>query len=314
MHTKKDILYSIIIPHKNIPDLLKRCIKSIPCNNDIEIIVVDDNSDKEILDSAKLYLLNEERTNLSFIYTKEGKGAGYARNIGLKQAIGKWILFADADDFFHEKFYSIIEKYRNTNHDVIFFHTYSVISDTLTRVNNREDIFELYLKKQDINLLRYVSHSVWGKMYSREFINKYDIKCDETPASNDVLFSGLVGIHANNIQIDKNELYCCTIRKGSICTKINKKNVEARIQVALNYNNTLMNHSINVKYWMNTFGPIISLIKIDCFVGLKYFIKYLHYSQYRRLYLDFTQSGNRFIKRILGKNSDKEFRKIQSKQ
>ena len=35
---------SIIIPHYNIPDLLMRCLKSIPISEDIQVIVVDDNS------------------------------------------------------------------------------------------------------------------------------------------------------------------------------------------------------------------------------------------------------------------------------
>lgn len=314
MQTKRNIIYSIIIPHKNIPELLIRCIESIPSKSDIEIIVVDDNSDPNILKSSNIELLYKKYSNLRIIYTTENKGAGYARNIGLKQASGKWIIFADADDFFHDNFYSIIEKYENEEHDVVFFRTYSLTSDTLSKVNSREDVFELYLKKQDLNLLKYVSHSVWGKMFSKKFINEHDIKCDETPASNDVLFSGLVGIYANNLQIDKSELYCCTIRKGSICTNINQKNVEARIQVAINYNDILKDNSINIKYWMNVLGPIISLIKIDYSLGFKYLLKYLRTTQVRRICLDFMQSGNRFVKRIIGINSDKEFRKVQFKQ
>ena len=37
-------LFSIIIPYKDIPDLLIRCLKSIPVSEDIQVIVVDDNS------------------------------------------------------------------------------------------------------------------------------------------------------------------------------------------------------------------------------------------------------------------------------
>jgi len=36
--------FSIIIPHKEIPDLLMRCLRSIPVSEDIQVIVVDDNS------------------------------------------------------------------------------------------------------------------------------------------------------------------------------------------------------------------------------------------------------------------------------
>lgn len=39
-----DVKYSIIIPHYNNPELLMRCLKSIPVSEDIQVIVVDDNS------------------------------------------------------------------------------------------------------------------------------------------------------------------------------------------------------------------------------------------------------------------------------
>ena len=41
----KTFNYSIIIPHRNIPQLLQRCIDSIPSRDDLQIIIVDDNSD-----------------------------------------------------------------------------------------------------------------------------------------------------------------------------------------------------------------------------------------------------------------------------
>ncbi len=47
---EKEIVYSIIIPHKNIPLLLQRCLDSIPQREDIQIIVVDDNSSSDIVD------------------------------------------------------------------------------------------------------------------------------------------------------------------------------------------------------------------------------------------------------------------------
>ena len=68
------INYSIIIPHKNIPNLLQRCLDSIPNREDVQIIVVDDNSDPNIVDFDKFPGLN--RCNVEVIFTKEGKGAG----------------------------------------------------------------------------------------------------------------------------------------------------------------------------------------------------------------------------------------------
>ena len=88
-------LFSIIIPHYDIPDLLMRCLKSIPVSEDIQVIVVDDNSP-----DADTYLERYpelSRPYLEFIRTTKGGGAGYARNVGLDHAKGKWLLFADAD-------------------------------------------------------------------------------------------------------------------------------------------------------------------------------------------------------------------------
>lgn len=42
--------YSIIIPHYNIPELLQRCLDSIPERDDVQVIVVDDNSDSSKVD------------------------------------------------------------------------------------------------------------------------------------------------------------------------------------------------------------------------------------------------------------------------
>ena len=39
--------YSIVIPHYNLPALLRRCLGSIPQRDDIQVIVVDDGSSEE---------------------------------------------------------------------------------------------------------------------------------------------------------------------------------------------------------------------------------------------------------------------------
>ena len=84
--------YSIIIPHKNIPKLLQRCLDSIPRREDTQIIVVDDNSDPAKVDFTHFPGLSDPSVEVYF--DKSGKGAGRARNIGLEHAKGKWLVFA----------------------------------------------------------------------------------------------------------------------------------------------------------------------------------------------------------------------------
>ena len=97
--------YTIIIPHKNISTLLQRCLNSIPERPDVQVIVVDDNSDPAVVDFENFP--GKDRKNTEIYLTKEGKGAGYARNVGLRHAKGEWLLFADADDFYTENAFII---------------------------------------------------------------------------------------------------------------------------------------------------------------------------------------------------------------
>ena len=77
--------YSIIIPHKDIPELLQRCLNSIPQREDIEVIIIDDGS------KAVPVLTREDAELVALL---ENGGAGHARNIGLQHAKGKWVHFS----------------------------------------------------------------------------------------------------------------------------------------------------------------------------------------------------------------------------
>lgn len=103
--------FSIIIPHKDIPDLLMRCLRSIPVSEDIQVIVVDDNSAGA--DSYFKKYPEMSRSFWEFIRAPKNGGAGYARNIGLDRAKGKYVLFADADDFFTYCINDILDEYKN---------------------------------------------------------------------------------------------------------------------------------------------------------------------------------------------------------
>ncbi|RGR36532.1 glycosyltransferase family 2 protein [Phocaeicola vulgatus] len=273
---KVNILYSIIIPHYNIPELLQRCLNSIPDLPSFQVIIVDDCSDGKIVDFR--YFPGMERENVKCIFLKERHGAGFARNLGLRYACGKWVLFADADDFFHKDFYNIISAYEKSSYEVVYFDSYSVFSDTLVKTYNREDIFKKYVDTKDENVL---------------------------------LFSGLAGLYATKLKIDKRVLYCCTIRSGSICTQINISNIKARIFVARKFNLILKDNSIDAKYWMNLIGPILSLMRIERRIGGTLLLDYFMHTQWIRIYYDLCDSGSRFIKRLGGVNKDKDMRKLQ---
>lgn len=155
------LMYSIIIPHKNIPHLLQRCLDSIPQRKDVQIIIIDDDSSPEIVDFV--HFPGQNRTDVEVVFTKEEKGAGYARNCGLEKARGKWLLFADADDFFLPGFWNTLDIYCDTDYDLITFRAESVNSDTLKPVLPRQANYEKIAEDMDLEILKYRNDVPWAK-------------------------------------------------------------------------------------------------------------------------------------------------------
>ena len=121
-------VFSVIIPHYGIPELLRRCLASIPQREDLQVIVVDDASD--LTQEEKDNYPGLDREGCRVIFTTEAGGAGYARNVGLRHATGKWLLFMDSDDFFLESCLRLLEKHYDDPSDLVCFRCTSVWSDS----------------------------------------------------------------------------------------------------------------------------------------------------------------------------------------
>ncbi|MDD2494938.1 MAG: glycosyltransferase family 2 protein [Tissierellia bacterium] len=258
------INYSVIIPHKNIPDLLERCLQSIPIREDIQVIVVDDNSDPDKVNFLEFPGLNRKNTEVYF--TKEGKGAGYARNVGLTKAKGKWLIFSDADDYFNECFNDLLDKYLNIEVDLVIFQTNSIDAVTLDQIESRGKSYNKWIKKsfnygEILEELRYKLHPPWGKFVSRKLVALYKIKFDEVYSSNDVMFSVLTGHYAEKILIDLNYLYCSTVRNGSLEYSRSLKNIEPRFFVSIRHYKFLLSKN-KVRYRINIWEYLLKMIKI----------------------------------------------------
>jgi glycosyltransferase involved in cell wall biosynthesis len=272
---EKNIIFSVIIPHKNTPDLLNRCLSSIPRRKDIQIIVVDDNSNPDKVDFANFPGLNDPYIEIIFGKNENGrKGAGYARNLGLERSTGKWLLFADADDFFMGNAFASLFKYGDSDADIIFFKADSCYSDTYEKANrNRSNILiDNYLnkKKYSENQLRYRHLSPCGKMIRTAFIQKKNIHFEEIVAANDRMFSVLAGHQAQSINCIDLALYCITVTKGSIAHTISLENLESKYITLLHCNDFLK--KAKVKHCQYSILPDLLLARK---FGFSTFFKFL---------------------------------------
>lgn len=209
--TKK---YSVIIPHKNTPELLQRCLASIPKRVDIQVIVVDDNSDLDKVDFYHFPGMDDECVEVYL--TKDGKGAGYARNVGLKHAKGKWLLFADADDYYVDGTFDVLDKELNEDLDVLYFNVTSNSTRKEARASCIAGKYEDYFKTKDDTLVKFGIRSPWNKCIFSKLVFDYGLVFDEVPVGNDAMFNLKMSGYARKYKIISERLYCLTDTEGSI--------------------------------------------------------------------------------------------------
>lgn len=247
---------SIIIPHFNTTKKLLRLINSIyqkEVNFDrLEVIIIDDNSDED-LESIIKYI--DKLKNIRVVKNNSGtKGAGACRNIGINLSSGKWLIFADSDDYFTSNYYEIITGFIESKNEIIFFPPTS-INELDGSVSNRHEFFEdsimNYLDEKSYKnelILKYKIVVPWSKMYSTKLIKKNHIYFDEILVSNDVLFSNKTGLYADRIGVSKDNIYCVTKDIGTLTTTFNKKNYYTRLEVFVRSAKFLKCHLSNADY------------------------------------------------------------------
>lgn len=227
------IYISIIIPHFNRPPMLSKLLSTIPNNPNIEVLVIDDHSTAYLSD---LYECKLRYSNMNIVFYENSdnkKGAGTARNLGITLAKGKYLLFADSDDWFLPEWETILKAARSSNADIIFFPPTSQALDG--RVSRRHQDFAnliyLYLNcpshRHEIRL-RYQYCSPWSKLIKRKMVKDNHILFDETPYSEDMLFTGKIGCLAKQIQVIDKVIYCISEHNDNNTSIINEYAIKYR--------------------------------------------------------------------------------------
>lgn len=112
---------SVIIPVYNCEKYISACLESVLAQSftDFEVIIVNDGSTD---DSQKICAGYETRDTRIVIITQKNSGQGAARNTGIKNASGRYILFVDADDTIEiELLKDTVSIANETDCDMVFF-------------------------------------------------------------------------------------------------------------------------------------------------------------------------------------------------
>lgn len=162
---KKNIRVSVIVPIYNVEYYIERCVRSLleQTMMDIEFIFIDDcSTDKSIV------ILNSIITDYPFrlpyikiIRHSSNRGVSVARNTGLSEANGEYIIFCDSDDWIEKEMYEDMYNIASTRqYDIVLC---DVIMHT---VNKTQGLRTVDSSQDKLKMLSdYISHG-WNFVYN----------------------------------------------------------------------------------------------------------------------------------------------------
>jgi glycosyltransferase involved in cell wall biosynthesis len=188
------MLLTIIIPMYNVAPYLKECVNNIKISDvEYEILMINDGSPDNSLEIAER--LSSDNSRIS-IFSQKNKGLGGARNLGIDNAKGKFILFLDADDLLilnDFKFLSVM------NEDIIEFNSKNI-------TENRAVISSFMvgnLEKSIDGINYFFKHpsmfSACNKIYNLNFINSNHLRFTEKIYIEDFEFNTRAFFLAKNV-------------------------------------------------------------------------------------------------------------------
>ena len=173
--SKEKVLISIAVPVYNVESYLKSCIDSLLAQTyrNIEILLIDDGSTDQSGNICDSYAQKDGRIR---VFHTENQGVSSARNRGIEEAAGRYLIFVDSDDAIHSQLLECYMQYADSDSVLLCGMTESeeelcqMKPDNLNqqiRKYDREHFSMIYAE----NLI----NSPVNKLYQLDILKKYQI-------------------------------------------------------------------------------------------------------------------------------------------
>lgn len=245
-----DDLITIIIPVYNVEKYLPKCIDSIinQSYKNLEIILVNNKSTDSSLNICKNY--EKMDTRIKVINTDK-KGVSYARNIGIKEANGKYLTFVDADDYLDLNFCKImLQNLIRTNSDCVacgYNRVYEnreerIINNGLQELSNIEFLEKILEVQSGLGFCHM-------KLWKKEIVDISKVKFNENIiVAEDALFCIQISESISKLFIVNEALYNYRFNEQSVVRKYDsnyankylKAMIETKKYIQSKYNDELM--------------------------------------------------------------------------
>ena len=171
----RELTLSVIIAAYNAGLFIEKLIDTIPSSDEVEIIVVNDGSTYSTADVVSKLALQDTRIKL---FCQKNAGVSVARNRGIQEAKGQWLMFADADDWFDQtQMNCLIEQLRDVDNDA------GVVNFGVRHVFASKSI-EHWVAEQTITMEEFLGkgffmEASWNYAFRRSVIEKFHIRFPE---------------------------------------------------------------------------------------------------------------------------------------
>lgn len=251
---------SVIVPCYNVEKYVATCIESLVAQTlkDIEIILVDDGSPDNSGKICDEYKSRDERIK---VIHKANEGVSAARNDGLKEACGEYVIFVDSDDYLPDHACeALFQKAIETSSDIVVGDVirvaddgkeeYAQLYDSSFTTSDRKLIdalvatalYKNYCPMPAKSGVAFGYGGPWNKLVRRKLLSDHHIAFDESVKGlfDDILYSAHIMAAANTVSYIHEVVYYYRLLGGSI-TQTFKRNMpeiaEAIIASATNFVN-----------------------------------------------------------------------------
>lgn len=226
---------SIIVPVYNAEKYIDQCIISImeQTYKNIEIIIIDDGSNDSTQNKIEELCKADYRIKL---FTQVNSGPSVARNRGIEEASGEYIVFVDSDDKIQKLYVEkLVNKIMNDCYDLVCCGYVEESKYGITRLNHFFYGEEELNKDEFINnIFNGVGGVLWAKIFKRSILEQHNIKMNPNIfMCEDLLFILEYCQYSKKFGVIEDYLYSYN--------RLNEKSISSNIDISYfdNYNNVI---------------------------------------------------------------------------
>lgn len=194
---------SIVVPAYNVEKYIDQCLESL-CKQtyrDFEIIIVYDKSTDATLEICEKWVEQDNRIKL--IVNERRGGLGAARNVGIMDASGEYIMYLDSDDWFQQDYVArMMTAIEDSDTQLVIDKSIKYVTSDDVRISTVQILEGEYKEEIDpFVVLLTIWPAVWTKIYNREWLINNNLLQPEIFHFEDWGYNGILFTKTSHIAV-----------------------------------------------------------------------------------------------------------------